>query len=136
MPRNPFPQTNTFSQVPSVDDMLSGAAWKDTPSCSIGGTGPYIPKMLLGRFDSEAERQARRRFYADKRREENRRNYATAVQLLREEGIISGHVAYELESKVQDEDGIASPTAVSDSSFHGADHPDSLCSNEDFMRYI
>jgi hypothetical protein len=41
----------------------------------------------------------------EKRRDENMRNYATAVQLLREEGIISGHVAYELESKLQDEDG-------------------------------
>jgi hypothetical protein len=85
--------------------MLSGAAWKDTTSSSVGGTGPYVPKMLLGRFDSEAERQTRRNFYMEKRRDENMRNYATAVQLLREEGIISGHVAYELESKLQDEDG-------------------------------
>jgi len=85
--------------------MLSGAVWKDTTSSSVGGTGPYIPKMLLGRFDSEEERQTRRKFYLDKRRDENMRNYATAVQLLREEGIISGQVAYELESKVQDEDG-------------------------------
>jgi len=85
--------------------MLSGAAWKDTTSSSIGGTGPYVPKMLLGRFDSVAERQTRRKFYLDKKRDENMRNYATAVQLLRGEGIISGQVAYELESKVQDEDG-------------------------------
>jgi len=113
MPRNPsLPQTNTFSQLPTVDDMLSGAAWKDTLSSSIGGTGPYIPKILLGRFDSEAERQARRKFYTDKKRDENMRNYATVVQLLREERIISGHVAYELESKIQDEDGTISPECL------------------------
>jgi len=107
VPRNyPFAQTPyAVAQLPSVEDMLSGAAWKDTTSSSVGGTGPYVPKMLLGRFDSEAERQTRRNFYMEKRRDENMRNYATAVQLLREEGIISGHVAYELESKLQDEDG-------------------------------
>jgi hypothetical protein len=92
--------------------MLSGVAWKDTVSSSIGGTGPYIPKMLLGRFDSEAERQARRDFYADRKRDEKVRNYATAVQLLREQGIISGQVAYELESKVQDEAGSSPLTVV------------------------
>ena len=113
--------------------MLSGAAWKDTPSSSIGGTGPYVPKMLLGRFDSEAERETRRKFYADKKRDENVKNYATVVQLLKEEGIISGQVALELESKVHDEDGTTHRHNKINISFYGPNHSDSLRSNEDIM---
>ena len=89
-----------------MDDMLSGAAWKDAPSCSIGGTGPYIPKMLLGRFDSEEERESRRRYYQEKIRAESVRNGIAAVNMLKKEGIISEAVAEELERKVDDDHGM------------------------------
>ena len=86
--------------------------------------------MLLGRFDSEAERQVRRKFYVDKRRDENIRNYSRAVQLLREEGIISDQVAFELESKVEDEDGTCPLCDSIDISVHGTNHSNSLCGAE------
>jgi len=95
-----------FPQVPSVDDMLSGAAWKDVPSSSIGGTGPYIPKMLLGIRDTKEQRDARLRFYEVQRREEEIRNGLLAVKLMRKEGMISDEIAEELQSKVQDDEGI------------------------------
>jgi hypothetical protein len=85
--------------------MLSGAAWKDTPSCSIGGTGPYIPKMLLGKIDTEEERETRRQFYRQWKRDSQVRNYLAAVKVMREEGMINENVAVELEGKVHDEDG-------------------------------
>jgi hypothetical protein len=101
----PFPQTHSFPQTPSVEDMLSGVAWKDTTSSSMGGIGPYIPKMLLGKIDSEEERESRRRFYREKKRDEQVRNCTIAVKMLRKEGIISAAVASELESKVHDNEG-------------------------------
>ena len=85
--------------------MLSGVAWKDTTSSSMGGTGPYIPRMLLGKIDSEEERETRRRFYREKEKDEQVRNCLTAVKMLRKEGIISATVASELESKVHDNEG-------------------------------
>jgi hypothetical protein len=85
--------------------MISGAAWKDTISSSIGGTGPYIPKILLGRLDSEEERESRLRFYREQDRDERIKNSLTAVKILRKEGIISAIVADELESKVEDDNG-------------------------------
>ena len=85
--------------------MLSGAAWKDTPSCSIGGTGPYIPRMLLGKFDGEEIRERRRQFYRQWKKDLQARDYLAAVKLMREEGMVSEKVAAELEGKVHDEDG-------------------------------
>jgi hypothetical protein len=85
--------------------MLSGAAWKDVTSCSVGGSGPYIPKMLLGRFDSEEERESRLRYHRNKMREEQVRNALTAVKMMRQEGLISDVLASELESKVHDDFG-------------------------------
>jgi hypothetical protein len=103
----PRAQSFPFPQVPSVDDMLSGAAWKDVTSCSMGGSGPYIPKMLLGRFDSEEERESRLRYHRNKMREEQIRNALTAVKMMRQEGLISDALASELESKVHDDFGLA-----------------------------
>lgn len=85
--------------------MLSGAAWKDIQSSSIGGVGPYIPKVLLGVVDSEEERESRRQFYREKKREEQVKSCIAAVQMLRKEGMVSAAVATELESKVHDNDG-------------------------------
>jgi hypothetical protein len=86
--------------------MLSGAAWKDVPSSSIGGTGPYIPRILLGKVDSEEEREARKRSYGERFREEQVQNKITSVGMLRKEGIISAEVAEELQGKIHDEEGI------------------------------
>src|SRR5579859_4470234 len=106
IPRPP-PQHHAFPfpQIPSVDDMLSGAAWKDATSSSLGGTGPYIPKMLLGKFDSEEERETRRQWLRDKMKGERIRNSLAAIELLKKDGIISEGLFSELESKVEDEDG-------------------------------
>jgi hypothetical protein len=102
----PFPTGGyPFPNIPTVDDMLSGAAWKDTTSCSIGGTGPYIPKMLLGRSDSEEERETRRQFYRQWKRDLQVRNLLGVVEAMRGEGMIDESVAVELEGKVHDEDG-------------------------------
>ena len=87
--------------------MLSGAAWKDTVSSSVGGPGPYIPKLLLGRIDSEEERETRRQFYQKQKKEQRTQNYMAAVKLLQKGKTISDVVAQELESKVHDEGGIA-----------------------------
>ena len=101
----PYPQQFAFPQTPSVDDMLSGVAWKDIQSSSVGGVGPYIPKVLLGVVDSEEEREARRRTYREKKRDEQVKSCIAAVKMLRKEGMISEVVATELESKVHDNDG-------------------------------
>ena len=101
----PSPTSFPFPQVPSVDDMLSGAAWKDVPSSSIGGPGPYIPKMLLGIRDTQEQREARLRYYEKERRTDEIRNGLLAVNMLRKEGVISEQVAVELESKVHDDGG-------------------------------
>lgn len=115
--------------------MLSGVAWKDTTSSSIGGTGPYIPKMLLGKFDSEEERESRRRFYREKKRDEQVRNSITAVTLLRKEGMISAAVASELESKAHDHDGIPY-LDVSNFSVHVSSHSYSFGGNEYVTSYV
>jgi len=101
----PVPQSYSFPQSPSVDDLLSGMAWKDTLSSSLGGTGPYIPKILLGKYDSEEERESRRQFYKEKKLEEQIKNGLTAIKMMRKEGLISDTIAVELESKVHDDDG-------------------------------
>jgi len=101
----PYPHPASFPQAPSVDDMLSGAAWKDIASSSIGGAGPYIPKLLLGRFDSEEERETRRQFYREQKENQRIRNCMAAVKMLNKEGVISDIVANELESKVHDDHG-------------------------------
>jgi len=98
-----IPRAFPFPQSASVDDMLSGVAWKDTPSCSIGGTGPYIPKMLLGRFDSEEERESRRKYYREREQVKRVRDGMIAVKMLKKDGIIADTVAEELESKVEDD---------------------------------
>jgi hypothetical protein len=100
-----IPRAFPFPQSPSVDDMLSGVAWKDTPSCSIGGTGPYIPKMLLGKFDSEEERESRRKYYREREQVKRVRDGMIAVKMLKKDGIIADTVAEELESKVEDDHG-------------------------------
>jgi hypothetical protein len=105
MPRPFLTSGYPFPNIPSVDDMLSGAAWKDTISCSIGGTGPYIPKMLLGRSDSEEERETRRQFYWQWKSDLQVRNLLGVVKVMREDGMIDEDVAVELEGKVHDEDG-------------------------------
>jgi hypothetical protein len=87
--------------------MLSGAAWKDVPSSSIGGTGPYIPRILLGKVDSEEEREARKRSYGERFREEQMQNKLASIGMLRKEEIISAEVADELQGKVHDEEGIS-----------------------------
>jgi hypothetical protein len=102
---HPYPQQFTFPQTPSVEDMLSGVAWKDIKSSSVGGVGPYIPKVLLGIVDSEEEREARRQFYREKKRDEQIKSCIAAIKMLRKEGMISAVVATELESKVHDNDG-------------------------------
>lgn len=93
-------------QAPSVDDMLSGAAWKETVSSSLGGPGPYIPKLLLGKIDTEEEREARRQFYRKQKLNDQMRNYMAVVNLLKKTSAISEDVSKELESKVHDEDGM------------------------------
>jgi hypothetical protein len=87
--------------------MLSGAAWKDVPSSSVGGVGPYIPRILLGKVDSEEEREARKRSYRERFREEQLQNALAAVGMLRKEGIVSAETAEELQGKVHDEEGIS-----------------------------
>ena len=74
-------------------------------SSSLGGIGPYIPKMLLGRFDTVGEREARLQFHQDKKLDQQVRTFTTAVKVLRQEGIISDEEALELESKVHDDKG-------------------------------
>ena len=102
---HPYPQQFTFPQAPPVEDMLSGVAWKDVQSSSVGGVGPYIPKVLLGIVDSEEEREARRQFYREKKQDEQIKSCTTAIKMLKKEGMISAVVATELESKVHDNDG-------------------------------
>jgi hypothetical protein len=125
----PRPQSFPFPQVPSVDDMLSGAAWKDVASSSIGGSGPYVPKMLLGRFDSEEERESRLRYQGNKRREERIRNAMTAVKMMRQDGLISDAVASELDSKVHDDFGMPF-TLLADPSVYESSGAYSYCSHE------
>lgn len=126
----PLPPTQPPLQTPTVDDMLSGAAWKDTISSSIGGTGPYIPKILLGKFDSEEERELRLRFYQKQKRDERIKNGMTAVKMLKREGIISATVADELESKVEDDNGAYLSQRQLNPSFYVTNCPNCLCSNE------
>jgi len=102
---HPYPQQFTFPQTPSVEDMLSGVAWKDIQSSSVGGVGPYIPRVLLGIVDSEEEREARRQFYREKKRNEQIKSCVRAIKMLKKEGMISAVEATELESKVHDNDG-------------------------------
>ena len=85
--------------------MLSGVAWKGIPSSSIGGTGPYIPKVLLGIVDSEEERESRRQYYREKEQDDKVTKCIKAVKALRKAGMISAMVANELESKVHDDKG-------------------------------
>ena len=127
---HPYPQQFTFPQTPSVEDMLSGVAWKDIQSSSVGGFGPYIPKVLLGIVDSEEERESRRQFIREKKRDEQIKSCITAVQMLRKEGMISAVVATELESKVHDEDGSCPLQGLSNGSIHVSSGSDSLRWNE------
>lgn len=86
--------------------MLTGAAWKDMSSSSIGGAGPYIPKVLLERFDTAGEREARRQFYREKKLDQQVRIFATAVKVLRQDGLISDELALDLDSKAHDDNGM------------------------------
>ena len=101
----PSPTAFPFPQIPSVDEMLSGAAWKDIPSSTVGGPGPYIPKLLLGIRDTQEQRETRLRFYQEQKRANEIRNGLLAVKMLRREGLVSDEVARELESKVHDDEG-------------------------------
>jgi hypothetical protein len=74
-------------------------------SSNMGIIGPYVPKMLLGRFDTVAEREARLQFHQDKRLDEQVRSFATAVKVLRQEDVISDEEALQLEAKVHDDNG-------------------------------
>jgi len=103
----PSPTSFPFPQIPSVDEMLSGAAWKDIPSSTVGGPGPYIPKLLLGIRDTQEQRETRLRFYQEQKRANEIRNGLLAVKMLRREGLVSDEVAQELESKVHDDEGKA-----------------------------
>jgi len=86
--------------------MISGVAWKDVASSSVGGIGPYVPRILLGKVDSEDEREARKRSYRERYQEEQVQNALSVVRMLRKEGIVSAAVAEELHGRVHDEDGI------------------------------
>jgi hypothetical protein len=116
VPSRPYPSPTSFPvpQIPSVDDMLSGAAWKDMPSSAIGGPGPYIPKLLLGIRDTQEQREARLRTHEKERRAQEIRNGLLAVEMLRKEGLITEQVAAELESKVEDDEGksVSNPAEI------------------------
>jgi hypothetical protein len=99
------PQLVPVAQSASVEDLLSGAAWKDTPSSSIGGTGPYIPKLLLGKFDSEEVRESRRKYAREQMRRDKVQKHIVTLQLMKKEGLVTDEIAEELESKVHDEHG-------------------------------
>jgi len=86
--------------------MISGVAWKDMASSSVGGMGPYVPRILLGKVDSEEEREVRNRSYRERCQEEQVQNALSVVRMLRKEGIISAVVAEELRGRVHDEKGI------------------------------
>jgi len=88
--------------------MISGVAWKDMTSSSVGGMGPYVPRILLGKVDSEEEREVRSRSYRERYQEEQIQNALSVVRVLRKEGIISALVAEELRGRVHDEEGIFS----------------------------
>jgi hypothetical protein len=106
-----------FPQSASVDDLLSGAAWKDTLSSSIGGTGPYIPKILLGKIDTDEMRESRRQYAQEEMRKEKVQKRILAVKLIRKEGLVTDQVAEELESKVHDEHGASAAANVADLAF-------------------
>jgi hypothetical protein len=79
--------------------------------------------MLLGQFDSEEERESRRRYYRERSHAERVKNGVTAVKMLRKEGIISDTVAEELEAKVDDNHGISESAFVDNSIYEsGCSH--------------